>query len=700
LQLVERGDLALNAPVNSYLNRGKLKDGEAVTLRDALLMKPRMGSGYKPEGYAAGSTLPELTEIAERFRYKGMRKANKSTEYGGWVLLQLVLEQHYDEPLNTIIQREVFRPLCLEQMFYATELLPGQRKQAIMGRLENGEAVKDGYKRYVAQADAGLWTNAKDYTKLVRALLDIKRGKEQSILQPKTVEMAFAEHYGHRSLLSHLDKGGNPYWGGNAKGYYFTMQAHFTEDWVAVVAMNRDLNWRLGSPVVWQLGMLAKQWRTDGRLGIILSSDEAENTLIAALEHRAFVEGVRTERILARGGVPATITATPAFVYQSSGGRSIYGGVHNDLQAITKFIRLNQAAPRKFAADERTDVLAHQRGRQTIVMPLKLTAPSGTNAPSNLPAAIAGSLYDQLVLKTAFDQLASVTLNAQDRRLYLDVHSYRTVEGTYQMTYALFSQFNCHTPVFTSYGAPITVSASGDGLESFTTQVAMDVTKMMQPDLGFVPANLPAATPVIDWDGLGWTLDQVIATKQFTTAFTEPVAIAGIYRAALTQEEAPGLFFSFPSPLDRYSGEVRELVADFNFTANGTMVTGQVDLPVAALSTTSGSLDTYVLGDVLKSKKYPNASLVFTAIEVPGNWQHNDPVAVTIPAQLTIRGKEHPVEVKAVFTPTPDGSLSIAADFGIDFKKVFGMKGPDGPEAIRHQLDFTARFRASPLASK
>jgi hypothetical protein len=146
--------------------------------------------------------------------------------------------------------------------------------------------------------------------------------------------------------------------------------------------------------------------------------------------------------------------------------------------------------------------------------------------------------------------------------------------------------------------------------------------------------------------------------------------------------------------------EVRELEANFNFTASGTMVSGQVDLPVASVSTTSGSLDTYVLKDILKSGKHPTAGLTFASVAISDTWQTNEPVEVTIPAKLTLRSKTYPTKIKAVFTPQADGGLVIAADFGIDFRKVFGRNGPDGPEAIRHQLDFTARFLAHPLTSK
>ncbi|MEM9931507.1 MAG: YceI family protein, partial [Bacteroidota bacterium] len=221
-----------------------------------------------------------------------------------------------------------------------------------------------------------------------------------------------------------------------------------------------------------------------------------------------------------------------------------------------------------------------------------------------------------------------------------------------------------------------------------------DLATIKNPIQGFVPEALPANVKERSWAALGWELDETVVAQQAVATFAAPVAIGGTYRAALTTEDTPGLFFSFPAPLDRYSGEVRELTVDFNFSATGDQVSGQVELPVSSIKTSSGSLDTYVLGDILKSKRYPTARLDFAATTVPGEWRAGQALAMEIPATLTMRGKTTEVIVSATFTPGADGSLETAADFGIHFGNVFGMDAPDGPEAIRNQLHFTARFTA------
>ncbi len=695
LQLVERGEIDLDAPINGYLKTGKLAGGDRVTVRDLLLMKAKTGSGYKSDGYGEGAPRPSLVELAEGFRYRGVRKPQKSTEYGGWVFLQLLLEQHYGKSLNEVIRQEVFQPLCLEDMHYATGLSGSQLQQAAKGHNDDGSPFAGGYQRYVGQAAAGLWSSAIDYANFTRAILEIQAGKANSILRPETVQMALKRHYGHRSLIFHVGDKDRPYWGGNVQGFYFQMQVKPEENWVAVAVMNRNLNWRLGGPAVWQTGMLAKQSVSKDRLGIILQErdvDGSSSAMVRKLEHDAFVMGLRTQRLMATAGLPEEITATPAFVFQSPKGRAVYGGRHNDLEAVKRFVRLSQASPRKAVADERINVLTYQLGRRRFIVPVKFTPPSGVDAPKEWPEDLKQQFLTELSSSTQLQVHTSVSLQPQDRRFYLDVHAYRQEDGNYQLTYAWFSQFNCHTPVATNYGKPEVVGPTRKAAHLLTNRIHLDLLEMMKPEKGFLPTALPAYTPVKSWTELGWLLTEEVAAAQQVDQFAAPVAVDGSYRAVITKSDAPGLFFSFPSPLDRYSGEVAELNAEFNFSNAGKLVSGRVELPVASISTGSGSLDTYVLGDILKSEKYPTAGLVFGPTPVPGDWLTDRPLALMLEGELNIRGKTHPVVINATFVPSPDGSLATTASFTLDFKKVFGSDGPDGPEAIRRQLDFSANL--------
>ncbi len=700
LQLVETGKVDLDAPVNNYLKSMKLplNRGQEVTVRDLLLMKPKLGSGYKPKGFAAGESRPTLLEQARQLSPKGTRKPNKSLEHGGWIILQLLLEDYYGEGLQTIADREIFTPLCLESMIYASELPEELAGKAPSGHDKDGSPWLGGYQRYVATGSHGLWTTPLDYARFVRALFDIRDGKTNSILQPATIQMAMKRAYGFRSLLFHVDQSGEPYWGGNAKGYYFTLMVNTQENWISVVAMNRQLNWQLGGPVAGQAGLLAKQWRSADKLGLFLQQTDLDDPTLKAIEHYAFYTGIRTERIMTDQGFPEEITATPAYVYQSSAGRAIYSGRHDSPEAIEQFIRRSQLEPRKMVADEQQQVLIRQRGRQRVSLPLKLTAPTGTNPPAAIPKQLQIQISAALQQATEFRQVAQASLTALDRRIYLDFHPYRNMDGSYAMSYALFSQFNCHTQVADNFGSPIQIGDMGSGVEALATAISEDLEKMLLAKAGFVPSYVPATASVASWEELGWRLSPEISANQAADAYAAPLAISGNYRVALTKDDPPGLFFSFPSPLDRYSGEVRELTADFRFNATGTTLSGEVNLPTSSIATGSGSLDTYVLGDILKSKKYPQASLSFSNVAITGNWVAGQTKQLNIPAILTARGKTYPVTMAATFTPDVSGKMAASATFELDFRTVFGSPGPDGPDEIRRRLGFRAGLDLVPTA--
>ncbi|MTB51087.1 serine hydrolase [Lewinella sp. W8] len=695
MQLVDRGVLDLDAPVNQYLKRAQLplNRGREISLRDVLLLRAKLSSGYKPNGYPKGAEMPDLPTMVGKLSPSGWRKADDDSEYGGWLVLQMVLEDHYGEPLAAIMDQEVFAPLGLNNSFYATELSDLQLRGVASGHRDNGAAWPDGYRRYPEQGFTGLWTTPTDYVRLVRAVLDAANGASGGILSPATARRAMERGHGFRSLIFHLNDEGLPYWGGNAKGFYFQMQAHPAEDWICVAAVNRNLNWRLGGPVVWQGGLLAKQWRSNDRLGIVLQEADLTDPTVAKIEHFAFTRGIRTERIMATTGLPEGITATPAYLLQNDRGRAIYSGSHNAVEGIIQFIQSSRVSPKKSVGDTRTGWLM-RRGRQKLSIPLKVTVPTGNGAPDQLPEAMLAAISESML---EGDDWASgtVELGPLDRRLYLDLHSYRREEGDYQITFALFSQFNCHTPVSTNFGSPLTMRPDGTGASELAGSIKSEIAQLLAVDRGLVGRPLPLSTPVISWGELGWELSKAVIAAQGTTTYHPAMTLAERYEVNLVPGDQPGLFFGFPAPLDRYSGSVNELRGAFLLGDGGRSIAGNFALPVSEIKTGNEALDYYVLDDLLKQKKHPTAALTFAPVPVPEAWRVGERQTFQIPAVLSLRGKRHDVLLDASFILNDRGELLTTADFYVDFRKIFKHDGPDGPDDIRRRLEFSAAFTAT-----
>ncbi|MEM6396873.1 MAG: serine hydrolase domain-containing protein [Bacteroidota bacterium] len=254
LRLVELGKVDLDKPANEYLKRWQIpgKKGGDVTVRDLLLSREKWKSGYKPTGYPEGESLPTIVELLEGptlhlpdgIRLKGNRGANADTEYGNWLILQLLVEDQFGDDLAEVAQAELFQPLGMTNSFYAAELTEAQAARAAWGHDEEGRPLEARF-NYPELAAAGLWSTPTDYAKFVRHVQAAAQGKDNSLLSQSLAQAGLEKQHGIRSLIFHINKYGDPYGGGNCQGYYVSFGASQVHGWINVATSNRNLNWRV-----------------------------------------------------------------------------------------------------------------------------------------------------------------------------------------------------------------------------------------------------------------------------------------------------------------------------------------------------------------------------------------------------------------------------------------------------------------------
>ncbi len=682
LQLAERGRIDLDQPVNRYLCSGPIagRFSATLTVRDLLLGRYQLGKRGKPRGLASGQKLPTTAELVSKLRADKVRPPDGNSVYGNDLVLQLLLEDSYGEPLPAILQREVFGPLGMDHSFYALQLTPRQRAKAAVGHEEDGQPILEN-RRYAELSAMGLWTTPSDFARFGRAILEARKGTNP-ILGRELALAGTAAQYGFNSLLFHVDEQGMVYSGGNFFGYYFIMNMDLGADWVSVAAVNAQLKWQIGNAVSQQLGLLARQATSEDHLTIFLPEGTA-SPVADEVEHFAFASGIRCGR---SAKFPAEITGTPAFVLQSPRGRSIYSGRHDDPEAIRGWLRANQLILRSMVPDTRTGLYL-ERGRQRISLPLKYTAAFP------LTPLFETALRSELGLAEGICALGPL-----DRRVYLDIHPYAEPDGNYAVTYALFSQFNCHEAVSTNYGDPVAIGADGQGLRELAKKIATAFRALNLPEAGFTPAAIAAEVPAPAWASIGYVAPAAALATQARDTFQPPLALGVRYVVDLDEADLPGLFFGFPAPLDRYAGEVRQLSGQFSLADNGRQITGRFELPVAAIRTSSTALDNYVLGTLLRAGRYPTAALTIPPCRVPDPWRLGVAQDIELPATLEILGQKITVTLRSTFTPAPNGELRAAATFWVDFPAVFGVAGPDGPAEASGRLEFSAALSAKPAA--
>ncbi len=157
-------------------------------------------------GYGASDKIPTLVQILN-----GSSPANNSPivvnsrpgvkesySGGGFVLLQLLLEETTSKPFPELMNELVLRPAGMTNSIFS--LKPVNPDVTAMGFDTKGKMVKGGYRRHPEQAAAGLWTTPSDLARFMLNIGDSYRGIENKILQQSTVQKMFTKVPGGSGL--------------------------------------------------------------------------------------------------------------------------------------------------------------------------------------------------------------------------------------------------------------------------------------------------------------------------------------------------------------------------------------------------------------------------------------------------------------------------------------------------------------------
>ena len=194
MSLVDRGAIALDAPLGRYLKefRGRAFDG--ATIRRILTHSAGF-TAYPPNGVVTAGFPAAAAAIAKLpFDYAPGNGFQYSDT--GFIVLGEVVRRTAGEPLDRYLQRTVFRPLGLRD----TGFHPGDGvkdriapTQFANGRLLQGE-VHDPRARLLGgvAGHAGMFSTAADLARLCRMLLHDGALEGRRVLRPATVRTMWA----------------------------------------------------------------------------------------------------------------------------------------------------------------------------------------------------------------------------------------------------------------------------------------------------------------------------------------------------------------------------------------------------------------------------------------------------------------------------------------------------------------------------
>jgi CubicO group peptidase (beta-lactamase class C family) len=222
LKLVEDGTLSLDDDVSHYLGGWTLPRPEPfdqipVTLRQLLSHSAGLTvPGFK--GYAAGTTLPSLTQIldgtppanTDPVRIKVRPGADWRYSGGGFVLTQLLMEEVSHIPFQDLIRDRVLRPAGMHRSGYHAPLATTPAPEAASGTLADGTQMPGGWRLYPEQAAAGLWSTPTDLSHFGIALVRSLRGENGALLTKTTANEMMRRQAGAWGLGVELSPDGAP----------------------------------------------------------------------------------------------------------------------------------------------------------------------------------------------------------------------------------------------------------------------------------------------------------------------------------------------------------------------------------------------------------------------------------------------------------------------------------------------------------
>ncbi len=195
MKLVEQGKLDLDRPVESYLTRWRFPVGSFsssdVTARRLLSHTAGLTDGLGFGDYRPDETLPTLEEVLAAPRASNGRAAapiavgiEPGTEFrysgGGYLLLELLVEELSGDPFEVYVTREILQPLGMERSGYAD--LSATTNSA---KSYDAEGQPAPIYRYASRAATGFTTSAGD---MVRLVLTQLRTVEDGPITAKTLE--------------------------------------------------------------------------------------------------------------------------------------------------------------------------------------------------------------------------------------------------------------------------------------------------------------------------------------------------------------------------------------------------------------------------------------------------------------------------------------------------------------------------------
>ncbi len=437
---------------------------------------------------------------------------------------------------------------------------------------------------------------------------------------------------------------------------------------------------------------------------IVFTQPEATDLARAfETEHLPAIEKLAAEMGLAfivkdvtEGALPEEVGITPLVVFQNHRGRSVYQGRYTTLDRLGNFVQTARFMPQGGEKREIRDAIGMRDGRATVVLPLKVTPLSGAVPEGHADAALADEIR-QAFVDTPMQPsgaLGDVALGRSDRLFYVDFYPYRSEDGTLYLSMAIFSQFHCHDPVYSTGDQPF-ASPWDKRSEAITAAIVEANRQVLQQinrsTIGDGFNIITEGRDVATWDAMGLSLPP----KPAGAVAVDPGSIELVREWAVdaaAQAQRPAVQFAFGAPLDNYAGRAKELSGSLKLGEGLSLqdAAGQFVVPIKSVTMGDSDLDSEIFG-WLSGKQHPDSSFRFEAIETSvEKLSFGEVIPGVLVGKFTMKGitipLSVPVSIEAVLGSDGRPRMTIDGRWVIDITDPFKVAGPDGPADVARLL--------------
>lgn len=275
------GEIDIDAPIANYLESWRLPQSSQypaatqVTWRQ-LLMHTGGTTQHGFADYYDGDVIPSLIDSLEGriprydkpIAFQFAPGSDWQYSGGGYVIVQLALEDHFDRPLRDLAREKIFSPLGLDNTTMAQPGEPGFPSNTALVHDESGAVIRTGLPITPQVSASGMWSTPSDLATFAIAIQRSLAGETVGPITP-IIARAMTDVFS----LEHVGGMGMPFFRGFGFG---------NTDWFRHDGSNTGVNSDLMASMT-------------GGYGIVLlgNGDDANTGPVFAMLRREIVDGMR-----------------------------------------------------------------------------------------------------------------------------------------------------------------------------------------------------------------------------------------------------------------------------------------------------------------------------------------------------------------------------------------------------------------------